>query len=246
MEFLQLKDISERYMELANPISEEKIMQMGRALDLQPGMRVIDFGCGYGEVLRLWAAEFGITGVGIDVRAAACERARAKMTQQGLADRIEIICGDGATDAPAGPFDIALCIGATFIWSDFRESVQAMQRVLSAQGRMVVGEVYWRTSAVPPQHAVSEGFHTEPQLFQMVRETGLDVEYVVRSSQADWDRYEAGNWRGLAAWLRENPNHPEWQQVHDFLRQSQDEYATYGREYWGWALYLLSPLVPDA
>ena len=44
MEFLDLKDISERYMELINPTSTEKIISIGRHAGLGAGQRVIDFG----------------------------------------------------------------------------------------------------------------------------------------------------------------------------------------------------------
>lgn len=50
MNFLELKDISERYMELVNPISAEKLLYVGRVIGLRSGQRVINFGCGYGEM----------------------------------------------------------------------------------------------------------------------------------------------------------------------------------------------------
>lgn len=35
MNFLELKDISERYLELVNPVSPEKVLTVGRVLGLQ-------------------------------------------------------------------------------------------------------------------------------------------------------------------------------------------------------------------
>jgi hypothetical protein len=65
--------------------------------------------------------------------------------------------------------------------------------------------------------------------------------FVARASQDEWDRYERENWQGLLAWLRENPDHPEREQVLDHLRASQDEYFRYGREHFGWAMFVLAP-----
>ena len=76
MEFFELKNISERYLELVNPSTPEKIVLAGRVAGMGEGGRVIDFGSGYGEALILWAREFGISGLGIDIRPAACARAR--------------------------------------------------------------------------------------------------------------------------------------------------------------------------
>ncbi len=92
MEFFDLMSISHRYMEILNPSSSEKIIKLGKLLKLKKGKRVIDFGCGCAEPLTLWAEEFGITGIGIDVSEDFCERARKKLTIKGLSDRIEIVC----------------------------------------------------------------------------------------------------------------------------------------------------------
>jgi len=240
MNFLDLKDISERHMELVNPISAEKLLRIGQVMGLQHGQRVIDFGCGYGEMLRLWGEAYGVNGVGIDVRAAACERARHKFARIGWQDRFEIVQarGEEYAFAPAS-FDVAACIGATFIWGDFRGTIRGMRDAIRPGGSLAIGEVYWRTAFVPPAYARSEQFPTEPELFEVARQEGFEVGFVVRSSQDEWDNYEAGNWRGLLDWLSENPDHPEREQVHKHLRESQDEYTRYGREYVGWAIYVL-------
>ena len=67
MEFFDLMSISHRYMEILNPSTSEKIIKLGKLLELKKGNRVIDFGCGCAEPLTLWAEEFGIIGIGIDI-----------------------------------------------------------------------------------------------------------------------------------------------------------------------------------
>ena len=244
MKFLELKDISERYMELINPTSPQKVLTIGQMANLKPGNRVIDFGCGFGEALSLWARQFGISGIGIDIRDNACARARQKMVEQGLADRIEIMCGDAAKyPFEQHAFDVAACIGATFIWGGFQPTIHQMKEAIGPAGKLVVGEAYWLTGTVPPELAQQEtSVHTEYQLLRMMRDEGFDVEYVVRASHDDWDWYESNNWRGLIRWIEENPSHPERQEVIDHLHASQDEYLRYSREYFGWALYVLNPV----
>ena len=78
MEFLDLVNISEQYLDLLSPTTPAKVLSLGQHLGLRPGCRVIDFACGHAEVLALWAERYGITGVGIEVREHACQRARAK------------------------------------------------------------------------------------------------------------------------------------------------------------------------
>jgi SAM-dependent methyltransferase len=241
MEFLELKDISEQYMELINPISAEKVLAAGKALGLQPGHRVIDFGCGFGEALALWGRHYGISGVGIDIRPYAAERARQKMAALNLP--IEIICGSAA-DYPFEPhtFDAAVCLGATFIWDGFGPTAHHLKTALRPGGKAAIGEVYWRTAHVPPEYARrQQTIPTEAELLPLIRQEGYHLETVIRASQDDWDRYESGNWVGLLRWLEANPNHPDRPQVQQFLHTTQDEYFRYGREFFGWAIYLLCP-----
>jgi SAM-dependent methyltransferase len=84
-----LYNISENYMELLNPTSSEKILTLGRYLRLKEAGRVIDFGCGFAEPLVLWAERFSVSGIGIDIRPYACERAREKIKKKGLQENIE-------------------------------------------------------------------------------------------------------------------------------------------------------------
>lgn len=244
MNFLELKDIAEREIELVNPISPQKILTIGKYAGMAPGKTLLDFGCGYAEPLALWSENFGVSGIGIEVRQNAVQRARDKIVARGLTDRLQIVHGNGAEISfEPGSFDFAACVGASFIWGGYRPALQALKRFIKPGGKIIIGEPYWLKETVPPDFAQAQGeVHSEAWLLRVTQDEGLDVQYVVRASQDDWDRYEAANWDGLLRWIEENPSHPERRQVIDHLHESQDEYFTYGREYFGWALYLLNPV----
>ncbi len=241
--FLDLKDIAERSMELINPTSPEKIVEIGRRAGMRAGKRLIEFGCGYGEPLVLWADAFGIDGVGIELRPKAVQRARAKIAQRGLEDRISIIEGKGAEYAfEAGSFDFAACIGASFVWENIEEALRELKRAIKPGGKILLGEAYWLKDAVPPDLAQEQtALQSEAKLLQFCRKAGLEVTYILHSSLDEWDHYETANWHGLMGWIEENPGHPDLPDVVQHLHESQDEYMRFGREYFGWALYLLCP-----
>lgn len=46
---------------------EAKLDLIARKLQLKPGMRVLDIGCGWGEALRFMAERYGVTGVGVTI-----------------------------------------------------------------------------------------------------------------------------------------------------------------------------------
>lgn len=244
MNFLDLKDISEQFMELVNPTSPDKLIKTGQVAGMKAGDRVIDFGCGFAEPLVLWAEWFGIRGVGIDIRPQACERAQKKIATRGLSEQLKVVCGDaGRYEFQPNSFDLATCIGATFIWSNFGEAVRAMRQAVHPKGKLIIGEAHWLVDNVPAEfRAEQTEIRSEVELLQMARQEGYDFEYVLHSNHDEWDRYEADNWVGLLRWIEANPHHPERQQVIDHLHESQEEYTRYGRMYFGWALYLLNPV----
>ena len=140
MEFLDLMSISHRYMEILDPSTSEKVIKLGKLLQLKKGSRVIDFGCGCAEPLILWAEEFGISGIGIDISEDFCDRARKKLAMRGLSDRIEIVCSNGADYLfEEGAFDAATCIGSTFIFGSYQKTIQVLKRTVHQNGRLGIG-----------------------------------------------------------------------------------------------------------
>ncbi len=245
MEFFDLMDISHKYLEILNPSSHEKILAVGDVLNLNTGSRVIDFGCGKGELLVLWAERFGIFGTGVDMSKPFCEKARNKVKERKLDNRIEIVLANGREYASDETYDAGLCIGATFIWGGFRETFQALKRFVKPTGKLVIGEPHWLKSDIPQEYlngSAPPGTLYEHEILQVANEEGYDIEYMVRASLDDWDRYNAGNWRGLVEWINDNPKHPERQDVINRLRKDQDGYLRYEREYLGWAIYVLNPI----
>ncbi|UCG69668.1 MAG: class I SAM-dependent methyltransferase [Thermoplasmata archaeon] len=244
MDMFELYNISEHYMDLINPFNPEKISTLGKFLGLKNGSQIIEFGCGFGEVLILWAKEFGITGIGIDIRKYACERAEKRIKDLGLEKSIEIVCGEGAEyPFTKQGYDVAACIGASFIWGDYRSTIRAMKDAIHPDGKLAIGEPYWIKEPVPPSYKEdNKVVHNEYELLKIAREEGFEFEYMMRANHDDWDRYEASNWYSLNRWIEEHPDHPEKQDAIDWLHKIQEEYLKFGREYLGWAVYILNPI----
>ncbi|MFA5078040.1 MAG: class I SAM-dependent methyltransferase [Dehalococcoidia bacterium] len=244
MEFLDIMGIAHRYMEILNPSSPEKIIKLGKLLKLEKGKRLIDFGCGCAEPLVLWAEEFGVTGIGIDISREFCDRARKKLAARGLSDRIEIVCSNGADyKFEKGAFDAATCIGATFIFGSYQKTIQAIKGAIHPNGRLGIGETHWLSDRVHPEYAQKQtATYTEPELTQFTRDEGFELEYIIRAGRDDWDRYISDNWYALIRWLEENPTHTDYEQVFKHFRSDQDEYLQFQRQYMGWAMYCLAPM----
>jgi cyclopropane-fatty-acyl-phospholipid synthase len=83
---------------------------ISRKLALQPDMRLLDIGCGWGGMVLHAARHHGVHAVGITISEAQAELARKRVVDAGLADRIEIRLQD-YRDVHDGPFDAVSSIG---------------------------------------------------------------------------------------------------------------------------------------
>jgi cyclopropane-fatty-acyl-phospholipid synthase len=81
-----------------------------RKLGLRPGMRMLDVGCGWGEMAVHAAQHHGATTVGITLSRPQVDRAAKRVAEAGVADRVEIRLLD-YRDVTDGPFDAIASIG---------------------------------------------------------------------------------------------------------------------------------------
>ncbi|MDQ3887052.1 MAG: cyclopropane-fatty-acyl-phospholipid synthase family protein [Actinomycetota bacterium] len=81
-------------------------------LALQPGMRLLDVGCGWGGMVMHAAAKHGVSALGVTLSANQAEWAQAEITRRGLQDLAEVRHLD-YRDVPDERFDAISSIGLT-------------------------------------------------------------------------------------------------------------------------------------
>lgn len=83
-----------------------------RKLDLRPGMRLLDVGCGWGGMVLHAARNYGVEVVGVTLSRPQAEYGAKQLAEAGLTDRAEIRHGDYRDIAENG-FDRVSSIGLT-------------------------------------------------------------------------------------------------------------------------------------
>jgi len=89
---------------------EAKMELVCRKLDLRQGMRLLDVGCGWGSLALHAAAEHGVSVTAVTISESQAELARRRVTDAGLADRVEVRLQD-YRDVVDGPYDAVSSIG---------------------------------------------------------------------------------------------------------------------------------------
>jgi cyclopropane-fatty-acyl-phospholipid synthase len=85
---------------------------VARKLDLQPGQRLLDVGCGWGGMVRHAAREYGVRALGVTLSREQAEWAQAKIKEEGLDHLAEVRHLD-YRDVPETGFDAVSSIGLT-------------------------------------------------------------------------------------------------------------------------------------
>jgi SAM-dependent methyltransferase len=121
-----------------NAFAEPEIRALMRGLELKPGMRVLDAGCGTGEALTWLAGEVAPSGtaVGIDLAAAHVAVARRRTCAN-----IEVRQGDLLTAQfePAS-FDFIWCVNTINHLRDPIQGLTKLSALLRRGGRIALGQ----------------------------------------------------------------------------------------------------------
>jgi SAM-dependent methyltransferase len=232
--------VAERDHEIQNPTSEDKLRLLGRRARLGSGSRVLDVASGRGGPALLLAREFGCRVEGIEIapefHAVGVERAEAA----GVSELVSFTLADASqVELPADGYDVALCLGASFVWGGLAGTLDALEPVVVPGGHVAVGEPFWRKLPLPEDYADRHGPYTTLEGTVTIYESGsLATVSIIASSEDDFDRYETLHWRAVEEWLAENGGDPEAAEIrgrHELYKQT---YLRYGRDHLGWAIFV--------
>lgn len=135
----------ERFTESVTPL-------LLRALELKPGERVLDIGCGGGPSTLAAAAHLGGAGyaVGADISAPLVELARSRAAAAGV-DNVSFQIRDVQQDRiDGGPFDAAMSQFGVMFFDEPKTAFANIRRHLVPGGRL--GFACWQSLAKNPWH----------------------------------------------------------------------------------------------
>ncbi|MEU8977413.1 cyclopropane-fatty-acyl-phospholipid synthase family protein [Streptomyces sp. NPDC048309] len=116
----------------------DKLELIALKLDLKPGQRLLDVGCGWGSMAIHAAREHGVSVVGVTLSQEQAAYARKRVADEGLTDKVEIRVQD-YRDVTDGPYDAISSIGmAEHVGSErYLEYAGVLFRLLKPGGRLL-------------------------------------------------------------------------------------------------------------
>jgi SAM-dependent methyltransferase len=134
-----------------SPFSDVALQRHGPT----PGARVLDVGCGFGDVTSKIAAAVGPNGMasGVDVAARFVEAARSEAEQAGLKNTL-FFCADVQTDNLGGPYDMVFSRFGTMFFASPGAAMRNLKAALKPGGLLCL--LVWRKREDNPWVHVAE------------------------------------------------------------------------------------------
>jgi SAM-dependent methyltransferase len=251
MDTLKFYDITHREHVVCNPTSEEKLTRLVELLRLPTDAQVVDIACGKGEFLIRLAEAYGVRGVGIDLSPFYLGEAERRLAKRAPAADITFTQMDGSDFRPDEPhsFDLASCIGASWVFGGHADTLEALVRIAKPGGWVIVGEPYWAQEPSEEYLEASgvgrEDFGSHFSNAEAGERQGLDLVHAIVSSSDDWDRYEGLQWYATAEYARTHPDDPDLAAVVERVEKARATYLRWGRDTLGWAIYMFRRRTPQ-
>jgi SAM-dependent methyltransferase len=231
-------------LDFNSPLSDERAALLIAEAEPTGGERVVDLGCGWGELLlRTVTAAPGATGDGVDTSPYALERGRRNATARGLADRVTFHEAEAASWTGTG-YDLAICIGSSHAWpTGTDEALAALREAVVHGGRVIFGEAYWEQ---PPSTEALDGLGAEPDDFGTLADL-VDRASAARfrpllistASRDEWETFESRYAGGVERWLLANPDHADAADIRTVVASHRDGWLRGYRDTLGLAYLVL-------
>ena len=223
-----------------NPLDVARIDEAIDRLGLTHGDRVLDVGCGPGELLVRIAERTGAGGLGVDTSPIVIEQARRRAAARAPGADLEFAVRQGGE--PEGVFAAACCLGSSHALGGLGPALERLSRWIAPGGAVLLADGFWQNEPDPAfldalGGASRDELPTYEGLLRAGRAAGLEPVWVATSTQRDWEDYE---WALIAngdAYVRA---HPDADAVREWIGRARERLlAPGGRDTIGFALVVL-------
>lgn len=223
------------------PLSTERADRLAASLAAGGPATVVDYGCGWGELLLEAAPQ--ASGTGIDVRGQDLARGRHSAGKRGLAGRVRFVEGPAADHA--SPADVVISCGAYQAFGTIPQALAALRPLVKPAGRLLLGAEIWdrtprdeRLANMWPGMTVDDCLFL-PDLVDVAVAAGFRPLHIETVTRGEWEEFESGYAAGAEEWLLANGDHPGAAEVRDKLDRHRAIWLRGHRDVLGFAYLIL-------
>ena len=227
-----------------NPLDPARIDEAIDRLGVGAGDRVLDAGCGPGELLVRIAERTGADGLGIDSSPIVIEQARRRA--QARAPGLRFVAGDAtALEEPDGAFSAACCLGSSHALGGLEPALARLAGLVAPGGAVLLADGFWARRPDPAYLEALGGASEDelPDFAGLLRAgeaAGLEPVWVATSTPRDWEAYEWALIANGAAFAAAQPSDPVAADVRAWIGRARERLlAPGGRDTLGFALIVL-------
>jgi len=224
-------------LRICNPMTSQELDEVIDAAELADDLRVIDFACGYGEALIRAAEQHAVQGTGIDLSPWMVVAAHRYAQQRAPNADLTWVLGDARDFRVAPAPDVAICIGAEWVWHDFSGTCRALSATLPVGGVAVIGAARLHHAADPDKVRAERGtVDTVDDMAEQLARHHLTPLHRVDPDDAGWDAYLRQTAKAAAAWAQRHPG----PRADEWIGEQADWHAARerDREIIGWSVWV--------
>ncbi|MFZ1401375.1 MAG: class I SAM-dependent methyltransferase [Candidatus Promineifilaceae bacterium] len=232
-----------------NPFSPERIDNLLDELWLTEASKILDVGCGQGELILRLLQRFNCQAVGIDPDENAIQIAQQKTAP--FAPNVALYTAPfAALSFATHQFDACFSLGTTHAFGDVGEALDnalaSLKTITKSGGLIILGDGYWRQEPAPAYLQTTgidkKELRPHPENIAAGQKIGLECVYAITATRHEWDHFEGAFWLAAERELLQNPGDAQLAEKVRRRRIWKNAYWQWGRETMGFGLYVF--LVP--
>lgn len=179
---------------------------MAKAVNLQPQMRVLDLGCGYGSTARYLAANYGCHVTGTNISEKELELARERAKEAGLEQLLTFEYGDfHHLEYPDNSFDVVWSQESFLHGADKAQILSECRRVVVPGGTLAFTDILVRRGTPEADRERIYDRVKSPDMWDLedYNKALLNLDFRVQQV-TDWSQYVARSYGWVRDRLEEN------------------------------------------
>jgi cyclopropane fatty-acyl-phospholipid synthase-like methyltransferase len=187
--------LDEELTAYTSPAGREFTLAAARFAGVNPGSRVLDMGCGYGEGACCLASEIRCRVTAVDISEENIRAGRERAVQRGISHLVTFDCADVLEqDFSDEPFDLVLAEGGVLSFLGRQRGLELAHKWTVPRGYTAFSDLTFLSARMPDEvREIFEDsrFHYESEASyrELVRTAGFDVSFMSLVPPSGWDNY---------------------------------------------------------